>query len=60
MVRDAVNEIRIEEWLRLKEISSDSAAAIKGLRYPLLKNPWNLTAEQSDRLSDLQKDNARL
>jgi len=60
LVSDAVNETRLEEWRRLKEISSEAAADIKGLRYPLLKNPWNLTAEQSDRLSDLQKDNARL
>ena len=60
LVGDAVDETRREEWRRLKEISDEAAAEIKGLRYPLLKNPWNLTAEQSDRLSDLQKDNARL
>jgi len=60
LVGDAVDETRREEWRRLKEISDEAATEIKGLRYSLLKNPWNLTAEQSDRLSDLQKDNARL
>ena len=30
------------------------------LRWPLLKNPWNLTRKQTQRLSTLQRDNDRL
>ena len=41
-------------------VDKDEADKIKGLRWPLLKNPWNLTPNQGERLSTLQKDNARL
>ena len=30
------------------------------MRWPLLKNPWNLTSIESDRLSELSRENARL
>ena len=60
LVSDAVDQARREEWRRLKEASQEEAQEIKGLRWALLKNPWNLTATQSDRLSGLQQENAKL
>lgn len=60
MVSDAVDQTRREEWRRLKEISQEAANEIKGLRWPLLKNPWNLTPLQDNRLSELQKENEKL
>ena len=60
LVSDAVDQTRREEWRRLKEISQEEAKEIKGLRWALLKNPWNLTALQGDRLSELPKENQKL
>jgi transposase len=60
LVSDAVDETRKEEWRQLKSISKDDAQEIKGLRYVLLKNPWNLSAVECDRLSNLPKENMRL
>jgi transposase len=60
LVSDAVDETRKEEWRQLKSISQDDAKEIKGLRYVLLKNPWNLSAVECDRLSDLPVENMRL
>lgn len=60
LVSDAVDETRREEWRRLTELFPDEAKDIKGLRWPLLKNPWNLTPTQSARLSSLPRDNQRL
>jgi transposase len=60
LVSDALDQTRREEWRRLKEISQDTAKDIKGLRWYLLKNPWNLTPSQGTRLSELQKENKRL
>ena len=60
LVNDAVDETRREEWRQLKEIDQEAADEIKGLRWVLLKNPWNLNAVECNRLSDLPKDNQRL
>jgi transposase len=60
LVNKAVDETRREEWRRLREVDQEQAKAVKGLRWPLLKNPWNLTSTQRERLSTLQRDNARL
>jgi transposase len=60
LVSDAVDQTRRAEWRRLKEISQEAAQEVKGLRWALLKNPWNLTAVQSDRLSKLQQENKKL
>jgi len=60
LVNDALDETRREEWRLLREVDVQAAKAIKGLYWPLLKNPWNLTPKQGERLSTLQKDNARL
>lgn len=60
LVNEALDETRREEWRRLRADDEDAAKTVKGLRWPLLKNPWNLTPKQNERLSTLQKDNARL
>lgn len=54
----AVDEVRRDEVRALH----DSAAArfIKGSRYALLKNPWNMTREQKQQLSEIQHNNRRL
>lgn len=60
LVSDALDMTRREEWHRLQRLDKDEAEKVKGLRWPLLKNPWNLTPKQSDRLSTLQDNNSRL
>jgi len=60
LVSDAVDKTRREEWRRLTQVDKKEATKIKGLRWPLLKNPWNLSPTQAERLSSLQQDNARL
>ena len=60
LVSGALEETRREEWQRLRALDKQEAERVKGLRWPLLKNPWNLTPTQSTRLSTLQKDNDRI
>lgn len=60
LVNEALDETRREEWRKLRELDEEEAKTVKGLRWPLLKNPWNLTPWQSNRLSSLQQDNRRL
>jgi transposase len=60
LVSEAMNETRREEWQRLRQLGNDEAVRVKGLLWPMRKNPWNLTPSQSDRLSTLQQDNERL
>ena len=60
LVNEALDETRREEWRRLRGMNTADATTVKGLRWPLLKNPWNLTRKQTQRLSTLQRDNDRL
>lgn len=60
LVSEALDKTRREEWSRLREVNEEEAKKVKGLRWPVLKNPWNLTPQQSDRISSLQQDNHRL
>lgn len=60
LVNAAVDETRREEWRRLTELFPDEAKEVKGLRWVLLKNPWNLTPTQSARLSSLSQENQRI
>jgi len=54
---DALNDVRIDEVRRLGRSGKN---ALKGTRFLLLKNPWNLTAVQRDSLFDLTRINRRL
>ena len=60
LVNEALDETRREEWRRLRTVDEQHAKTVKGLRWSLLKNPWNLTPTQSQRFSTLQQDNGRL
>ena len=56
----ALDDTRRTEWRRLRGIDKEEAKGVKGLRWPLLKNPWHLTPSQTRRLSTLPRDNGRL
>lgn len=60
LVSNALDKTRRQEWSRLRDLDHGEAEKVKGLRWPLLKSPWNLTRKQSARLSSLQEDNIRL
>ncbi len=53
----AVDEVRRAEVRRLR---GEARQVIKGTRYLLLKNPWNLTPAEQQRLSTVVKLNHRL
>lgn len=54
----AVDEVRRAEWQRLR--GTDEARGIKHLRWALLRNPWNATPAEQERLSALPKRNRLL
>lgn len=54
----AVDEVRRGEWQRLR--GTDEARGIKHLRWALLRNPWNVTPAEHERLVDLPKQNRLL
>jgi len=58
LASDALDEVRREEVRGLA--GSPEGKSLKHLRWALLKNPWNLTARQEDKLSDLQRLNRRI
>ena len=58
LASDALDEVRRTETRSLA--GSDDAGWIKRSRYALLKNPWNLTPRQNQKLADIQTNNARL
>ncbi len=58
LVSDAVDETRREEWQRLR--GTGDGKLIKNIRWATLKNPWNLTQKEKERLSALPSQNARL
>jgi transposase len=51
----AVDEVRRGEWQRLR--GTDEARGVKHLRWALLRNPWNVTPAEHERLVDLPKQN---
>lgn len=55
LASDAVDEVRRAEVRRLA--GTDEAQCIKKTRFALLKNPWNLTRREGQRLRDLQANN---
>lgn len=54
----AMDELRRDEWQRLR--GTDAANGIKHLRWALLRNPWNATPREQQRLSALPKQNKLL
>jgi transposase len=58
LASDALDEVR---RAMVREVQGTAEGkAIKGLRFLLLKNPGNLSSEQEQRLSDVQRTNQRL
>ena len=60
LASDAVDEVRRDAVRRCRESDPAAAAAIKKSRYALLKNPWDLSAKEWDKLSAIQEHNAPL
>ena len=58
LANDAVDEVRREQWRELQ--GTPEGDAVKNSRWPLLKNRWNLTRKQRQKLSEVQKNNHRL
>jgi transposase len=54
----AMDELRRSEWQRLR--GTDEARGIKHLRWALLRNPWNATPKDQERLSALPAQNKLL
>lgn len=59
LASDAVDEVR-RGIVRDLATAPAQAKAVKGTRFVLLKNPWNLTRRQRSKLAELQDTNRRL
>jgi len=59
LASDAVDEVRRSQ-VRDLGAGTEKGQAVKGTRYALLKNPWDLTRKEKQKLSELQRTNARL
>jgi len=57
LVVDALDEVRRAE---VRALQGEEAKTVKKTRHPLLKNPWNLTRKDQQKLADIQCNNARL
>jgi len=58
LAQDALDQVRREQVRLLA--GSDDAAALKRTRWALLKNPWNLSDVDSDKLAEVQRTNRPL
>jgi transposase len=57
LANEAVDEVRRDE---VREAEPEDKKALKRTRWPLLKNPWNLTDFEDKKLADLEKTNQRI
>lgn len=57
LLNAAVDEVR-REAMRIAD--DEQKRSLKSTRWPLLKNPWNLTRRERQKLSDLQRNNRRI
>jgi transposase len=55
----AVDEVR-RSIVRELAAEPEKAKAVKGTRFVLLKNPWNLSRKQRSKLAEIQETNRRL
>jgi transposase len=58
MAQDAVDKVRRDQVRLLG--GPAAAGALKKTRWALLKNPWNLDADEHDKLADVQRTNRPL
>jgi transposase len=54
---DALDTVRRQQW---RAADADDKKAIKGTRFALQKNPWNLTDVEQGKLTDVQRTNRPL
>lgn len=57
LILDALDEVRREQ---MRELEGDERKVVKKSRFPLLKNPWNLTRKDKRKLSSIQQTNRPL
>ena len=57
LLNRAVDEVRREQ---VRNAPEDLKSSLKGSRWPLLKNPWNLTRRDDQKISTVQRTNAPL
>jgi len=57
LAHDALDKVRREQW---RAADPEQKAAIKGTRFALQKNPWNLTDVEHGKLADVQRTNRPL
>jgi transposase len=57
LAHDALDVVRRQQW---RAADSDQKEAIKGTRFALQKNPWNLTDVERGKLADVQRTNRPL
>lgn len=60
LVHEALDETRREQMRELARDDAEAREAIKGMRWPLHKNPWNLSTIEENRLTELQRVNKPL
>lgn len=58
LAQDAVDQVRRDQVRMLA--GTGDAASLKRTRWALLKNPWNLSAVDSDKLAEVQRTNRPL
>ena len=58
LANEALDTVRRQEVRKLA--GSEEGKALKQTRWALLKNPWNLTVRQGEKLSQLKKNNQTL
>ena len=58
LAADALDKVRRELWRQAQ--GTELGRAIKGSRYALLKNAWNLTQTERQKLSEVQQTNKPL
>lgn len=54
LLLDAVDEVRRDQ---MRALDGDDRKVLKKSRFPLLKNPWNLTRKENQKLAEIQKNN---
>ena len=57
LAHDALDTVRRQQWRAAEPEDKD---AIKGTRFALQKNPWNLTQPEHDKLTGVQRSNKPL
>jgi transposase len=57
LAHDALDTVRRQQW---RAADTEQKDAIKGTRFALQKNPWNLTDVEDGKLTDVQRTNRPL